>query len=93
MVQSTVFRSVKSGDLIFDGTVSHQEIQISGSGDYNARTLQSETTAVRINGSGDVTLNVKNQLDIQVSGSGDVRYEGNPQLNSRIRGSGNITKL
>ncbi len=70
-----------------------QDIDISGSGEYRAGDLQSETAKIKISGSGDVTLWVIESLDANVSGSGSVNYYGHPQTSLSSSGSGKIKSL
>ncbi len=78
-----------SGDVNLQGETKEVEIQINGSGDVNLEELISDNSKIRIDGSGDVLVNVSNEIDVTINGSGDVRYTGNPrEINSKINGSG-----
>lgn len=79
-----------SGNIKVEGSAVAHTIQISGSGNVKASDLTSETCEVRISGSGDVQVDVRNELDVRISGSGDVRYKGNPSVRSKISGSGEV---
>jgi hypothetical protein len=82
-----------SGKVTVGGTVENQDLAISGSGDYQAKDLQTKITTVKIAGSGDATVTVSDSLDIQMSGSGKLTYYGNPpKVNQQISGSGRVTK-
>jgi hypothetical protein len=49
---------------------------------------------IRISGSGDVEVNVKESLEANISGSGSVTYRGNPaHVNSHSSGSGKVRKM
>ncbi len=83
-----------SGNLDVGGTATSTDIRISGSGNVNAKGLQTMSTAVAISGSGQSTINAKDELNVNISGSGDVHYTGDPQkLKTSITGSGNVTKI
>jgi len=82
-----------SGKFFLAGRVTDQQIAISGSGDYKAFDLESQTVSLKISGSGDIELWVTESLDIHISGSGDVRYYGSPASSQRVSGSGDISSL
>lgn len=79
-----------SGNIKLRGNTGHHEISISGSGDVEAYELSSESCKVRISGSGDCDVDVREDLEVRISGSGDVNYKGRPRISSRISGSGDI---
>ena len=82
-----------SGKVTVGGTVENQNVEISGSGDYQAKDLQTKITTVKISGSGAASVAVSDSLDIDMSGSGTLTYYGNPpQVNQQISGSGSVTK-
>jgi hypothetical protein len=83
-----------SGKIYASGSASRVKTSISGSGKVLAADLQAISCEVRISGSGDVEINVKDQLDANISGSGSVSYRGNPgKVNSHASGSGRISKM
>ena len=82
-----------SGDFNLAGEVNSQDINISGSGNYNAGDLQSETVKLNISGSGNATVWATELFDVRVSGSGNANYYGKPTVNSSISGSGKINSL
>jgi hypothetical protein len=84
---------VNSGLTSLSGNVKSQEIIISGTGEYKAKDLQSNTATVEIDGSGQATLNVINQLNIIINGSGQVSYLGNPNIQQQVIGSGTVKKV
>jgi len=80
-----------SGDIKLAGSAETSNVSLSGSGDYEARDLTTSTTAVRISGSGDASVNASQKLDAHVSGSGDINYSGHPkQVSKSTSGSGDI---
>ena len=79
-----------SGDISLAGRTDRHGISISGSGDIEAYDLVSNECKVRISGSGDCEVEVKDDLEVRISGSGDVNYKGRPRISSRISGSGDI---
>lgn len=83
-----------SGKIMARGSSDEVKASISGSGKVLAGDLETLRCEVRISGSGDVEIAVKNELDANITGSGTVRYRGNPnKVNSHSSGSGSVRKL
>jgi hypothetical protein len=83
-----------SGDVKLSGRAEIATASVSGSGDYTARNLATISTAVRVSGSGDATVNASQKLDAIVSGSGDISYTGGAkQVSTSSHGSGDIHRL
>ncbi len=83
-----------SGKIYASGSSDRVKTSISGSGKLLAANLETNRCEVRISGSGDVEINVKNELDANISGSGSISYKGNPsKVNSHASGSGSVRKL
>lgn len=84
-----------SGTLrVSGGRVEKQEVTISGSGKYEARDLQSNKADVTISGSGSMTINVRQNLEVNISGSGSVRYVGSPALDKlTVSGTGTVEQI
>lgn len=81
-----------SGDLTFKGSAKSFTSSVSGSGDIEAYALQTDKANIKVSGSGDMTISVKNELYARVSGSGDISYKGNPAKEDvKVSGSGNIS--
>jgi hypothetical protein len=77
-----------------NGSSSESDIRISGSGNVNARGLQTFSSNILISGSGTSTIDVKNQLTVNITGSGNVFYiEAPEKIRSRITGAGAIQKV
>ncbi|MGF1532274.1 MAG: head GIN domain-containing protein [Bernardetiaceae bacterium] len=82
-----------SGDLTTYGKADQATLRVQGSGSVIAYELKTRQLEAKINGSGDVSVYVRDQLDVQINGSGDVRYKGDPsQKQIRIQGSGKVRK-
>lgn len=80
-----------SGDIKLAGSAETSTVSLSGSGDYEGRDLTTTSTAIRISGSGDASVNASQKLDAHVSGSGDISYSGHPkQVSKSTSGSGDI---
>lgn len=82
-----------SATYILKGSAENQEIQVSGTCLYDALGLNSLQTSIDIRGSGQVSVNVKDQLNIIITGHGLVRYKGQPKISQKIFGSGKIEQL
>jgi hypothetical protein len=81
-----------SGDLDFKGAADNFTAAMSGSGDIEAFALQTNTANLKISGSADIKISVKDNLYARVSGSGGVTYKGNPKIEDiKVSGSGNIS--
>lgn len=78
------------GNFTLRGRVKNQQIKISGSGNYNAFDLVSQKCDVRINGAGNVSVNVVDSLQVSIIGAANVQYKGNPKVTKRIVGAGNV---
>ena len=79
-----------AGSLNSDGTVTSQEINLSGVGSYQAADLQSADASVSLSGVGSATVWVTNTLDVTVSGAGSVGYYGEPVITKNITGLGSL---
>jgi len=79
-----------SGDLFYSGEVPTHFCHIRGSGETRAFALITDSTEIKISGSGSAELFARTQLDINITGSGDVRYRGTSALNIDIDGSGRV---
>jgi len=82
-----------SGDVMISGAAKEADIVINGSGDVWAASLQAYQAHVKINGSGNTSINALNDLKVTVKGSGDVKYSGDPSIKTSISGSGSVTKV
>lgn len=81
-----------SGEIELTGSGEQLSISIGGSGDIEAFDLSVKRCSVSASGSGDINVNVSDNLTVSLVGSGDVTYKGNPKIKSSIIGSGDIEK-
>jgi hypothetical protein len=79
-----------AGSLNADGTITSQEINLSGVGSYQAADLQSADASVSLSGVGSATVWVTNTLDVTVSGAGSIGYYGEPVVTKNITGLGSL---
>ncbi len=82
-----------SGSIQVPGKVVSQNVSISGSGDYDGRSLQSRSADVSVSGSGDSTVWAQDQLSAHISGSGRIDYYGNPKVTQHVSGSGKVRNV
>lgn len=83
-----------SGDMSLSGKTSDLDITIRGSGDIQARKLEASKVAISIFGSGDTTVQAKEDISVSIFGSGDVYYLGRPVVSDlSIHGSGDFKRL
>ena len=82
-----------SGKVTLGGSADSQQIDISGSGDYNGKGLTAGDTDIEITGSGNANVSVTGRLVVSISGSGDVTYFGSPtQVEKSVSGSGSVNQ-
>jgi len=82
-----------SGGINLGGDVTAQDVDVSGSGNFEAGEVCSASVKVSVSGSGNATVCATETLDASVSGSGNVNYYGNPEISISDNGSGNINHL
>jgi len=82
-----------SGNVMADGKVAHQSINISGSGDADLTAVKTGSATVHIAGSGTATIAPADEADVMIAGSGDVILKSQPRaLKQRILGSGSVRR-
>ena len=81
------------GEFNAAGRADNQHIRISGSSDYNASELVSNSVRVVISGQGNAKVWAEDDLDITISGLGQVNYRGRPKLRQVISGMGKSRRI
>jgi hypothetical protein len=82
-----------SGNVTLKGKTGHFSGRVTGSGDLKAYELTAKTAEANVSGSGDIELQVQQELKARITGSGDINYKGNPQIEDfKSVGSGSVTK-
>lgn len=79
-----------SGEMYFNGSGNIAKFYISGSGSIKGYNFPVNECYTEISGSGNLYVNVAEQLDVKISGSGSIYYIGNPAINTNISGSGDL---
>jgi hypothetical protein len=82
-----------SGNINLAGSAKNVNLRVSGSGDYRAFDMPTDTLRLKISGSGAAQVSVNKLLDAQITGSGDVVFKGNPTVTSQVTGSGRVRKF
>jgi hypothetical protein len=68
------------------------EIKVTGSGDFDGDSLNSQNVQAYVSGSGDARVVAKNSIKARVNGSGDINYSGNPsKSDTKVMGTGDIS--
>lgn len=82
-----------TGNIELAGTVVKQELDLKGTGDYDAPGLEYQTANVGVTGTGDVVIWVLDTLDVEIAGISKVSYYGSPDVTQNITGTGGLTSL
>lgn len=70
--------------ITMSGQALHQAIEMADAGHYNAAQLTSLTSAVSVQGAGEVDLHVAQLLDVSVFGNARVSYSGTPWVQRHV---------
>ena len=81
------------GQCNLAGEVDSQQVELSGTGQYNAAKLQSQNAAIDLSGAGSASVWVEQSLTANLSGTGSLYYYGNPQIDKTVTGIGGINNL
>jgi hypothetical protein len=83
-----------AGDFHLEGTGQERlDIYITGAGNVSAFDMEVDDCQIRISGTANCEVSVRESLYVQVSGVGNIFYKGSPSLNSDISGVGNVTEV
>lgn len=85
--------STNSGTTLVYGNTQYLKVEQSGSGKVQLKDYIADAAHVESYGSGDVEVNIKNNLELKIIGSGNVLYRGDPQVSQTVFGSGKIKKM
>lgn len=81
------------GEILLDGKVQSQDVDLSGLGTYNAEDLQTREANVTLSGAGTARVWVEEELNATLTGAGNILYKGQPALEKSITGLGTIKPL
>ena len=79
-----------TADIMISGESDEFKTEISGTGTIKAFDLESKKCIVDISGTGNVEVNVVDELTVDISGSADVCYKGTPAVNLDLSGAGKV---
>lgn len=77
---------------IKQGTSVDSDFKLSSSGSIKTSGFISKKCLVENTGSGNIFVNVSDDLDASISGSGNIYYWGNPVVKENLSGSGRLIK-
>jgi len=79
-----------SANLRCSGALDKVSVKLSGTGTINLSEMSVKQADVKITGSGNVSLNVAHNLNVDIMGAGIVYYRGLPTIQKNITGTGQI---
>ncbi len=82
-----------SAEFTIKGQADSQEINISGTGNYNGAGLICKIARVDVSGLGKVVVNAEDNLIVRISGAGSIFYIGKPKVQETISGSGRLEQI
>ena len=82
-----------SASLTISGESDMQDTTVNSSGSLDASELVTRDCKIKVQSSGQATINVTDNLDATVNSSAELNYKGNPKVNSDVSSSGEIKKI
>ena len=80
-----------SGDIQAEGKAAKLDLQVSGSGEADLRSLDTGDARVAVSGSGEAHIAPHGSAEVELAGSGDVYLTNKPTLlTSNVAGSGEV---
>jgi hypothetical protein len=80
----------KSGNLTITGSSEDVKALNTGTGNIEARSLKAAEAGITIKGSGNVSMQVEEELSAAIHGTGDLILWGNPRLKSLTGKTGQL---
>jgi hypothetical protein len=81
------------GHVEISGNIDKLNLSLGGEADFDGEDLQVRQAEIWHEGSGEVVINVADELEVNLSNSGNIKYLGSPKIEKNITGSGNIQPL
>jgi hypothetical protein len=81
------------GNIDITGRAHRQDVELTGTGSYQAGRLECQVATVRLSGLGSATVNVNETLDARVSGTGSIHFYGSPRVSQHVSGLGSVQHL
>ncbi len=76
--------------VVAAGQVKNLNVQGSGAGSLDAKSLQAENATVNLSGTGNAAVNASATLDARISGVGSITYSGSPKVTQSVTGVGKV---
>jgi hypothetical protein len=81
------------GEILLEGGVQSQDIDLSGLGTIKAEDLRSRKSNVTVSGAGTARIWAEEELNATLTGAGSILYKGQPVVKKSITGLGTIIPL
>jgi len=83
---------IGTGSIIFSGggEVFNNNVNVTGTGNVNMEMIQVNIAEAKILGTGNIKINVIDELNVKIVGTGSVIYKGRPKISSEIKGTGRL---
>lgn len=78
------------GAVSISGDIDTQQVELRGSGEFEAADLRTVETRVVLRGSGEARITVSGDLEAVIDGSGEISYSGDARVAKDIAGSGEL---
>lgn len=82
----------KTGNLTISGSAEDVKVLNTGTGIVDASGLEATEARITIKGTGNVSIQVEEELSAVLQGTGDLILQGSPRLKSLVNGIGQIKK-
>lgn len=81
------------GEILLEGEVQSQDVDLSGLGTFKAEDLRSREANVTVSGAGTARVWAEEELNATLTGAGSILFKGQPVLEKTITGLGTIKPL
>lgn len=81
------------GEILLEGEVETQDVDLSGLGTFKAEDLRSQEANVTVSGAGTARVWAEEELNATLTGAGSILYKGQPVLEKSITGLGTIKSI
>jgi hypothetical protein len=90
-VDTIICRITGAGNVVLAGNATREVVEIVGAGNIHNFDLISASCFASISGTGNIDVNVTQQLDAFISGAGTIIYDGHPLVvNQTVTGVGSV---
>ena len=83
---------IGTGSILFSGggEVFNNNINVTGTGNVNMEMIQVNIAEAKVLGTGNIKIDVIEELKVTIVGTGSVIYKGRPKISSEITGTGRL---